>query len=140
MKALKLQFLDNYRDIGLLVMRVGLGIAFIMHGWPKMAGGPEAWAGYGARMAAATGVNFAPHFWGFMAAFAELGGGILLVLGLLARPAAFLMLCTMIVAFLWHHSNGDDFKVYSHALEAAFTFFGLLFVGPGKYSVDANLK
>lgn len=140
MKALKLEFMENYKDFGLLVMRLGLGVAFIAHGWPKMSGGPEAWAGYGARMAASTGIDFLPEFWGFMAAFAELGGGILLLLGLLTRPALFLMLCTMVVAALWHYTNGDGFKGYSHAMEAAFTFFGLFFVGPGKYSVDEHLK
>lgn len=140
MKALKLEFLEDYKDFGLLIMRLGLGVAFIAHGWPKMVGGPDKWAGYGARFEAVTGIGFLPEFWGFMAAFAEMGGGILLILGLLTRPAAFLLTCTMVVAALWHYVSGDGFGGYSHAMEAAFTFFGIFFLGAGKYSVDEHLK
>jgi putative oxidoreductase len=140
MKALKLEFLDKYKDFGLLIMRLGLGAAFIAHGWPKMVGGPDKWAGYGARFEAVSGIGFWPEFWGFMAAFAELGGGILLILGLLTRPAALLLVITMIVAALHHFNAGDGFSGYSHAMEAAFTFFGIFFLGAGKYSVDEHLK
>ena len=140
MKSLKLEFLEDYKDVGLLVMRLGLGVAFIAHGWPKMSGGPDVWVKLGARLEAVSGIGFLPEFWGFMAAFAEMGGGILLILGLLTRPAAFLLLNTMIVAALWHYTNGDGFGGYSHAMEAAFTFFGVFFLGAGKYSVDEHLK
>ena len=36
-----LRFLDKYRDIGLLFLRIGIGVMFIMHGLPKLIGGPE---------------------------------------------------------------------------------------------------
>jgi putative oxidoreductase len=121
-------------------MRVGLGLSFMVHGWPKMIGGPDKWAKYGESLAVATGISFWPQFWGFMAAVAELGGGALLVLGLMMRPATFLLFCTMVVAALYHFNSGDGFGGYSHAMEAAFTFFGLFFVGPGKYSLDKRLR
>ena len=35
------------RDVGLLILRVGLGIAFLVHGWPKITGGPKFWTGLG---------------------------------------------------------------------------------------------
>lgn len=140
MKALKLDFLEDYKDFGLLVMRLGLGVSFIAHGWPKIAGGPDKWTGLGERLEIAIGFSFMPEFWGFMAAVAEFGGGILLILGLLTRPAAFLLVCTMVIAALYHFNAGDGFGGYSHAMEAAFTFFGIFFLGAGKYSVDENLK
>ena len=43
MRWLRWSFLDRYRDLGLLVMRVGLGLSFMAHGWPKLVGGPETW-------------------------------------------------------------------------------------------------
>lgn len=140
MKALKLEFVEKYKDIGLLVMRVGLGLSFIAHGWPKMVGGTEAWAKLGGRFVAVSGLDVVPVFWGFMAAFAELGGGILLIVGLLVRPATVLLFGTMIVAMMWHIHAGDGFKGYSHAMELALVFFGLFFLGGGKHSVDAHLK
>ncbi|MFW5967447.1 MAG: DoxX family protein, partial [Persicimonas sp.] len=76
MKTLKLEFLEKYGDVGLLLMRIGLGASFIVHGWPKISGGPAQWEQLGSRLEAVAGIGFLPEFWGFMAAFAEFGGGI----------------------------------------------------------------
>jgi putative oxidoreductase len=130
--------LDKYRDIGLLLLRVGIGIMFMMHGYPKLIGGEEKWESLGNNMGN-LGITFAPVFWGFMAAFAEFGGGILLALGLFFRPAAFLLFFTMFVAAIRHISAGDGFNGYSHAAESAILFFSLIFTGPGKYSLDEML-
>ena len=125
----------NYRNLGLLILRVGIGIMFILHGWPKMQGGPERWEMIGKSMAM-FGIDFLPAFWGFMAAFAETIGGLLLMLGLFFRPACILLFITMLVATIKHITAGDGFGGYSHALEAAILFFSLYFIGPGKYSLD----
>lgn len=147
LKALKLEFAGKYEDFGRLIIRVGLGGAFIVHGWPKMIGGPDAWAKYGGHFAQAVGLGSWPEslgfmavVMGFMAAFSELVGGVLLILGLLMRPATLLLFSTMVVATLFHISAGDGFGGYSHALESAIMFIGLFFVGPGKYSLDHNLR
>ncbi|MBU1043086.1 MAG: DoxX family protein [Candidatus Omnitrophica bacterium] len=130
---------DNFRDQGLLFLRVGLGIMFIMHGLPKMLGGPEQWAGLGMAMAN-LGINFAPVFWGFMAAFAELVGGICLLLGFMFRPACGLLTFTMIVAALFHLKKGDGIMGASHAIELCIVFLGLIFIGAGKYRIDGLFK
>lgn len=140
LKLLKMETASKYQDFGLLVMRVGLGVSFMFHGWPKMSGGSEMWAKVGGRMALATGVSFWPEFWGFMAALAELGGGALLVLGLLMRPATVLLFITMTVAFLFHLNNGDGFVGFSHPLEVGLAIFGLFFLGGGGYSLDERLR
>ena len=135
MNFLTLKFLGKLTPFGLLVLRIGLGLAFIMHGSGKMFGGPEKWAELGTAIGV-WGVNFYPAFWGFMAAFAEFGGGILLVLGFLTRIAALLLCVTMAVATTMHVMKGDTFSVYAHSLELCVVFFGLLFIGPGKISID----
>ena len=71
-----------------------------------------------------------------MAAFSEFGGGILFILGFMFRPAAILLTITMAVATTMHITKGDPFAVYSHAAELGFVFLGLVFVGPGKFSID----
>ena len=50
----------NVGNTGLLIMRVGIGILFIYHGYPKITGGPETWSGVGAAMGT-FGISFAPY-------------------------------------------------------------------------------
>lgn len=132
---LALKFLGKFRDLGLLILRVGIGVSFILHGSQKMFGGPEMWTQLGGAMGN-WGMTMYPVFWGFMAAFSEFAGGFLFILGFLFRPAAILLTVTMAVATTMHIKTGDDFKVYSHALELGIVFAGLIFVGPGKFSID----
>ncbi len=134
-----LRFLDKYRDIGLLILRIGIGVMFIMHGLPKLTGGPDKWMMLGGTMKS-LGVDFAPMAWGFMAAFSECIGGLLLVLGFFTRPACFALLATMIVAASMHIGKGDPFVKYSHAMEAGILFISLILIGPGKYSIDGQYK
>lgn len=118
-------------------MRVGLGTMFVLHGWPKLAGGAKSWAKLGAEMKH-VGIDFAPEVWGFAAGISELGGGILLALGLLFRPACIALIGTMAVAALSHLAKGQPIIRASHAIEAGITFAGLFFMGPGKFSLDAR--
>lgn len=133
-------------NFGLLVLRIGIGVMFILHGEGKMFGGPEKWLKLGGAMEN-IGITFLPTVWGFLAAFAEFGGGILLILGLVFRPACFMMLFTMFIAALVHWvdaaAEGEALRGKimsgSHAIELGIVFLTLLFTGPGKYSVDNKL-
>jgi len=127
--------LGRYTDFGLLIMRAGLGIMMIAHGYPKLTGGPERWTKLGGALSN-IGIDQYPAFWGLMAGISEGLGGLLLILGLAFRPACVFLLFTMIVAATSHFYRGDDLLGASHAIELAFVFFGLLFTGPGRYSVD----
>lgn len=124
--------------IGLLILRIGIGISIFFHGLPKITGGIETWTAIGSTMSN-LGINFAPTFWGFMAAFAETIGGVLFALGLLFRPATLLLIGTMAVALIMHISQGDDFMRYGHSLDLLILFVSALFVGAGKYSFDSKL-
>ncbi len=130
-----LDSLGKYRNTGLFILRVGLGIMMIVHGFPKLAGGPAGWEGLGGSMKV-VGVNFFPMFWGFMAAVAEGVGGLFLILGIFFRPVNILLVITMIIATLVHLGKGDGIGGASHAIELAIVFFSLIFIGPGKYSMD----
>ncbi len=121
--------------LGLLILRIGIGIMFILHGAPKVLGGPEAWEKIGGNMTYLD-INFGFVFWGFMAAMSEFAGGILIVIGLFFTPACILLLFTMIVATITHLAGGDGFVTASHAIESGILFFSLIFIGPGKYSLS----
>ena len=127
--------LGKYRNTGLLILRVGLGAMMMFHGLPKIMGGPDKWAALGGSMKV-IGVNFLPAFWGLMAALAEGMGGFLLLLGLFFRPVNMLLAFTMLIAALVHLGKGDGVFGAAHAIEVGIVFFSLIFIGPGKYSVD----
>ena len=134
-----LKFLGKYRDAGLLAMRIGLGIAFMIHGLPKLAGGVKMWKGVGEAMGH-LGIHQWPAFWGFLASLTEGIGGVLLILGAFYRPICLLLTFTMAIATLQLTSDAKtrDFKFYSHPLKMAVVFFGLAFIGPGRFSVDKD--
>lgn len=136
MGLLTLSGLDKRRDVGLLIVRLVVGLVFVLvYGFMKISAGPEMWSGIGKTMEH-LGVTFAPVFWGFMASFAEFGGGIFLVLGLFTRWAALMMAFTMLVAMLHHFNAGDPMSTIAHPLELCALFLALFFTGAGKYSVD----
>ncbi len=127
--------LAKYKNTALLLVRIGLGIMFIMHGYPKIAGGVPKWEALGASMSY-IGIDFFPVFWGLMAAVAEFFGGAFLILGFAFRPVCVMLIITMIVATLTHLGRGESLMDSSHSIEDGIMFLGLLFLGPGKYSVD----
>jgi putative oxidoreductase len=130
---------NKYIDHGLLLLRIGIGIFYIFHGYPKLFGGPERWELIGAA-SEAVGLGFLPVFWGFMAAVAETFGGIFILLGLFFRPAAALLFITMLVVTLFHIQSGDDFMTIAHAAKMAILFISLLIIGPGKYCLDIKIN
>lgn len=126
------------KDWGLLILRVGIGSMFVFHGLPKIVGGSEKWHKIGEAVKF-MGITQFYEFWGYMAAFAEFGGGILLMFGLLHRFVSLLLFLTMMVASVKHIAQGDDFVKSSHALESTILFFSLILIGPGKLSFDQLL-
>jgi putative oxidoreductase len=131
--------LDRHRDVGLLVLRVGIGLSYVGYGRPKLFGGPAAWEDLGQAMKY-VGIGFAPGLWGFLASVSEFFGGIALVAGGLFRPAAFFLVCTMIVAIVQHYGRGDGYAGGAfHAIEMGIVCLSLFITGPGRYSVDEAL-
>jgi putative oxidoreductase len=127
---------NKTKDIILLVLRIGVGAYLAYAGIPKLMWGPSgtpSWSKLGETMGL-FGITFAPTFWGFMAAFAEGIGGILIALGLIFRPAAFLALCTMFVATYMHITQMG--KGYELALTLGIFCLIFLITGPGRYSID----
>ncbi len=130
-----LDSLGKYRNTGLLIIRIGLGTMFILHGYPKLLGGPEQWEAIGGAMKH-LGITFAPAVWGLLSGLTETFGGFLILLGLTFRPVCMFLTFNLFVAALMHLKSGEDFMSASQAIENGFMFLGLIFIGPGKYSVD----
>lgn len=128
----------KYYDAGLLIIRLGLGLGFIyFHGWSKLVAGPERWASIGGVMGH-IGINFGHSFFGFMAAFSETIAALFILLGLFFQPMLGLLCFTMIMAAVSHIAAGRGSP--GNALTYAVILLGLIFTGPGKYSLDAWLE
>ena len=126
-------------DLAKLILRLALGGLFILHGFPKMMAGPKLWQNLGQSMANFY-LDFYPVFWGFMAAFSEFFGAILLIFGFLTPLASSLLAATMFVATSFHYFRGDSFlHSTSRPLELMFVFIALAMLGAGKFSLDQKL-
>jgi len=132
-------------DIAVLGMRVAVGLIFIPHGYAKVfgRGGPAAFA-------ADLPSYHLPSFLGYVVAYAEFYGAILLIAGLLTRLDAFLLGCTMAVAVgivqLPDALNGaapgaNRFFEAMKGIELPLSLFAasaaLVLLGGGKFSLDA---
>jgi putative oxidoreductase len=125
-------------DTGLLILRIGIGLMFMVFGWGKITGGPEKWEQLGQAMGS-LGITFAPTFWGFMAAFTEFFGGLALFLGVFVRPFAALLCFTMVVAATMLIRSGATLVKYSHAVDMAIVFLAVVFIGGGKYALGRRI-
>lgn len=128
---------SNFADVSLLLLRLVAGLAFALHGWPKIQNafgwmGPEA---------------FAPGPLQALAALSEFGGGVAWILGLLTPLASLGIACTMLVAFYLHAvMMGDPFVpsaagqgAYELALVYLCIAILLIAMGPGRFSLDRVL-
>jgi len=132
-------FIGGVGSLGLLVLRIVTGAAFVMHGWGKLQSpaGPFHWMD---QMPDAP-----PGAIQALAVVAEFGGGIALIVGLLTPLFAFLIAGTMVVALTKVHlPSGHPFvSTGGPSCEPAAGYLAqmvlFLLVGPGKLSVDALL-
>jgi putative oxidoreductase len=119
-------------DLGLLALRVlsGLGLA-LGHGLGKLPPSDR----FVARVA---GFGFPmPETFAWCAGLAEFGGGLLVVVGLLTRPAATVILVVMASAFFLAH--GGDFGEGEKAYVYAAAMLTLALSGPGRFGLDAMI-
>ena len=127
--------MDRYRDIGLLILRIGFGLSFFWyHGYPKLAAGPAAWERTGDAVAN-IGITFGYTAWGLAAALSEGAGGLLFAAGLFFRPVCVAMLGVMVMATV--DQLGREMPQPEHALKNAFVLAGMFLVGAGRYTVKA---
>ncbi|MDX1639628.1 MAG: DoxX family protein, partial [Balneolaceae bacterium] len=95
----------------------------------------ETWTTYGMAMQY-VGIDAAPMFFGFLAGVTELFGGVFLILGLFYRPVLALLTITMLVAMASKIGQGAGYPEVAHPMKMAIVFLSMLFIGPGKHSLD----
>lgn len=130
-------------DLALLVGRVAIGICFMIHAFGKLGlvgnGSMEGFAAWLADL----GLPM-PAVQARMAMVSELVGGALLALGLATRPAALVLIATMLVAGIVGHRGAgylitNDPPGAEYTLNLAVVCLMFLLIGPGSISLDALL-
>jgi putative oxidoreductase len=129
-------------DIGLLLIRLVIGLSFMAHGAQKLFGsfgghGIKGTGGWFESIGMKPGVALA-----LMAGLAEFGGGLLLALGFLTPLAGVLIAGTMLIAIIkvhgpngyWATNNG-----YELNLTLLIVAIAIALTGAGQYSIDALL-
>ena len=126
-----MKFLSSLQPLGLLILRVTLGLIFLTHGYPKLT-----------RSTAALQAMFVQHGLPaklvYVAGVLETFGGLLLIVGLFARSAALLLAIEMGVAIVKVHSGHGIMALYEYEfpLVLGSACLALATVGAGLASVD----
>jgi putative oxidoreductase len=129
--------LGRMADLGPLLMRIGIGAAFAYHGWLKLDGGVENYAGF------LDSLNVPlPDLVAWLQIIAEGVGGLLLIAGLLTRFVTLPLIGIMIGAILLVKADlgfivTDGSPGFSYETVLLAGLLGLLFIGPGRFSLDA---
>lgn len=125
-------FLDSYASQIKGVMRIVFGLLFLEHGLNKMIGFPMA----------AGATHHAYNLMAFPvgpAGLIEVVGGILIVLGLFSRWAAFIASGEMAFAYFLAHFPRSPFPLINGGGEAicfCFVFLFLAAAGPGSFAIN----
>jgi putative oxidoreductase len=141
------QLMATTNDTIITFVRLVLGIVFFAHGAQKVLGW---WGGFGysGTMNAFTNMMHIPAPLAFLAILAEFLGGLGLLVGLLARVAAFGIGVNMLVAVLMIHRHvgffmnwygGQQGEGWEYHLLAVAMAVVILVRGAGAYSIDAAL-
>ena len=114
------------------ILRIVTGFLFLQHGTAKLFGAPHIAMFDGLQLMSLMG----------LAGVLELGGGVLILLGLLTRPVAFILSGMMAVAYFMAHATKGPLPILNQGeLAVMFSFVFLYFTvaGAGAYSVDAAI-
>src|SRR5579872_1565139 len=115
----------------LSILRIAVALLFLEHGTSRLFGFPSALP---------TPPAFTMYWF---AGVIEFAGGLLMLTGLFARPAAFVMSGEMAFAYFLSHFPRGFFPILNHGDDAVlycFVFFYIAFAGAGPWSLDAWLK
>jgi len=122
-------------DIGLLLLRLVIGLTLLAHGAQKLFGGLEQ------ASAGMEQIGFVPgRRSAILAGLAEAGGGLLMALGLATPAAAAAVFAVMFVAGVSAHLKQGFFLSkggYEYTLVLGLAGLSVAFTGPGRVSIDA---
>ena len=127
----------DYINFGLLFYRLALGISMFYHGYLKYVSGEQGLYKVGAMLSDLGVPSGFEVILGTIASYAEMVGGILLIIGLFTRIGTLLVVGTLAVATILN-LNGNFFS-WDYPSQMGFGAIMLFFAGAGRYSLDKAL-
>ena len=125
-------------SFGLLIIRLGLAAVLLMHALPKLIDGAAAWAIVGKNVSFITS-GLPLEALGLILLILETLSGICLISGYFFRSANIVM--TMIyILFSLNYFNADYKTLLLYAIGFVAVFFGLVYIGPGRYAVSVKIE
>lgn len=124
---------ENLRlpDLGILLIRLGVGIVFLVHGYQKLMA-LDGTIGFMGKL----GV---PSILVYLVVAIEFLGGIAMILGLCSRLAGILIAAVMVGAIYLVKFNAGFTGGYEFDLVLLLSALGITFLGSGKYSLEKML-
>jgi putative oxidoreductase len=126
-------WLDSLQPWGALVLRLALGLSMSVHGYEKVI--PHGALDHFAHYVVTLGM---PRWLGYVSAYTEFVGGILLLLGLLTRLSAAFVAINMLVA-LFAVGIHQGFGIYNYIIALAAIAVMLVFTGAGALALDSKV-
>ncbi len=84
----------------------------------------------------ALGIHIFPTFFGLLSGMAETFGGLFILLGLFYRPMALFLVGNLMMATSIELASGAPLLQATRPFEEGVFFLGVIFAGPGRYSLD----
>ena len=127
------KWLNGLQPFGALLMRLALGVSMAVHGYGRVV--PHGALNHYVQYIASLGM---PHWLGYVSAYTEFAGGILLIVGLLTRLTAALIAINMLVAFFYVGIH-QGFGIYNYILALVALGVMLTFYGAGALALDRKI-
>ena len=129
---------ERKTNFGLLIMRLGLAAALLIHSLPKLIGGSPTWQGVGT-MLGFINVGVPPAILGFTILLIEALGAVSLLFGYFFRITCIVLFILFGLYFFNYFSIGyQTLMLWSIGIAAV--FLGLFFIGPGRYALTVKLE
>jgi len=129
---------DRQTNSGLLIMRLGLAAVLLIHSLPKLFAGSPSWQSVGTTLDFIN-VGVPAAVLGFIMLLLESLGAVSLMFGYFFRIAC-IVLFIIFGLYFFNYLRIDYRTLMLWSAGLAAVFFGLIYVGPGRYTIALKLE
>ncbi len=129
---------DRKINFGLLMMRAGLAAVLLIHCLPPLFAGAAAWQRIGTPLGFIN-IGLPPAFLGLVVLLMEALGAVSLLFGYFFRIAC-ILLTVLFGLYFFNYFRVGYHTLMLWSIGLATVFLGMLYTGPGRYSIAVKLE